>query len=121
MKLYKAIAQNAHLLASDNALVQEYADLRQKRIVYALPSGSGFDAGTKIESADAKSIVISTSFHCMDENGCYDGWEDYTVTVTADLALGFSFEIDGDDRDGLIDYVADVMHAALDSDFDWIA
>ena len=127
MKLYQAIAQNHELLAGkrvpalpDQAIPMARA--RQKRIEAALPRGSGFDSGTTIVVVDDKRIVLHTSFHHMDENGCYCGWKDYTVTVRASLVWGLTVKASGygnptnaDDRD----YIEQVMHDVLTEDFEW--
>jgi hypothetical protein len=41
-----------------------------------LPSGSGFDSGTKIDldASHGERLVFFTDFHHMDESGFYDGW-----------------------------------------------
>ena len=49
-----------------------------------LPTGSGFDCGTRIEedSCDLKKVVLSTSFHHMNDHGLYNGWSGHKVIVT---------------------------------------
>ena len=52
-----------------------------------LPSGSGFDSGTTIDidtvedSRGVPCIVLSTSYHHMNECGMYCGWSEHTVTI----------------------------------------
>ena len=52
-----------------------------------MPSGSGFDSGTKIDldASTPDKLVFSTSFHHMDESGCYAGWTDHNVVVRSSL------------------------------------
>ena len=45
-----------------------------------LPHGSGIDAKWIIEEKD-KYFRCSNSFHCMDENGYYCGWADFSVII----------------------------------------
>lgn len=45
-----------------------------------LPHGSGYDRGCTV-SGDGRTIVVSAPFHHMDDNGYYDGWGVYVVTV----------------------------------------
>lgn len=80
-----------------------------------LPRGSGFDSGTLIDwnKSTAERLVLLTGFHHTDENGGYSGWSHHTVTVRASLALGFVLTVSGPDRNGIKDYIADAMHAAL--------
>jgi hypothetical protein len=49
-----------------------------------LPHGSGYDSGCTVdmEHSTPNKIVILCPFHHMDENGYYNGWEYYKVTVT---------------------------------------
>ncbi|MDE2097482.1 MAG: hypothetical protein KGL39_09575 [Patescibacteria group bacterium] len=79
-----------------------------------LPSGSGFDNGTKIDmglSTD-RCLTFHTSFHHMDENGGYAGWTDHTVRVRATF-LGPDITIGGRNRNDIKDYIAEVFSAAL--------
>ena len=84
-----------------------------------LPSGSGFDAGTKIEHASASKIVLRTSFHHMNENGYYDGWTEHVITVIPDLVNGFDLRISGRNRNNVKEYIADVFFDALRQEFIW--
>ncbi len=46
----------------------------------------------------------------------YDGWSDYTVTVKPAFT-GINLDISGDDRNGIKDYLSDVIGEALTSDY----
>jgi hypothetical protein len=46
-----------------------------------LPHGSGIDCKWHVEVSPSGNVVCSNSFHLMDENGMYDGWQDFTVTL----------------------------------------
>lgn len=49
---------------------------------HVLPHGSGIDCDWKITFHNrSKRIHMSNSYHCMDENGMYDGWSDFTVII----------------------------------------
>lgn len=80
-----------------------------------MPSGSGFDAGTHIDldRTGAERITFSTSFHHMDENGCYDGWTDHVVTVRPCLIGGLRVKVSGRDKNGIKDYIAECFDMAL--------
>ena len=79
-----------------------------------LPKGSGFDIGTKIDEKSSRNkIILNTAFHFMDENGFYDGWEDYQIIVTPDLLYGFNIKIKGKDRQDIKDYIAEEFHYVL--------
>jgi len=46
-----------------------------------MPSGSGFDSGVSLVSLTPDKAVFFAPFHHMNENGMYDGWVTYIVTV----------------------------------------
>ena len=71
---YKA----SQLYSKHEQILDEMSDL--------LPSGSGVDGGTKIdESSTPEKIVLTFSYHFMNEYGMYDGWANYQATVTASM------------------------------------
>jgi hypothetical protein len=90
-----------------------------------MPSGSGFDSGTKIDldASHADKLVFTTSFHHMHESGMYDGWTEHTVTVTPSLTSGFHLRISGRNRNDIKEYIADCFNVALEHDLkpemDW--
>ena len=90
-----------------------------------LPSGSGFDSGTQIDSdsTGGKKIVFFTEFHHMDEAGSYDGWTDHKVIVTPTLSCSkFDIEVTGEDRNEIHEYIASEFAYAFEqrvaSEFD---
>ena len=56
-----------------------------------LPSGSGWDLGTKIDldKSSADKLVFYGSFHHMNEAGMYDGYSEHTITLSPSLAVWF--------------------------------
>jgi hypothetical protein len=80
-----------------------------------LPSGSGFDAGTKllIPQSTPERLVFQTSYHHMDDVGGYDGWTEHEVVVTPSLVFGFNLRVTGSNRNDIKDYIAEVFQAAL--------
>jgi hypothetical protein len=79
-----------------------------------LPHGAGFDNGTTImlDHSDECMMAFETSFHHMDDNGMYDGWTEHKVFVRSAFN-GFEIEITGDDRNDILDYIAEVFECAL--------
>ncbi len=79
-----------------------------------LPHGSGVDSGCVVmmEESAANKLIIHVPFHCMDANGCYDGWRDYRVTVRPTWD-GITVAVRGQDYNGLKDYLGDLFHSAL--------
>jgi hypothetical protein len=49
-------------------------------LMNALPHGSGIDSNWTID-AGTKSVRLHNSYHCMDENGFYDGWVHFIVSI----------------------------------------
>jgi hypothetical protein len=49
----------------------------------ALPHGSGIDADWYIEYKHGY-IRCDNSYHCMNEDGYYDGWQDFSVILRKD-------------------------------------
>ena len=91
-------------------------ELKHEETIHAivkneLPSGSGFDAGTKIDLERSKpnKLVFAVDFHHMDENGFYDGWTAHEVIITPSLAFGFEIRVTGRDRNDIKDYIAEVF------------
>lgn len=86
-----------------------------------MPSGSGFDNGTKLDLArsHAKKLVFTTAFHHVDEGGSYDGWTEHTVTVRLSSVFGISLlTISGRNRNQIKNYIADTFQAALTGEVD---
>lgn len=80
-----------------------------------MPSGSGFDSGTKIDidRSTAEKLVFTTSFHHMNDGGFYDGWTEHTVTVRPSLVLGETLTISGRDRSDVKEFIHQVFQSAL--------
>ena len=117
--LYRAIASS--LDAMQNCVKygnDEWHTKHGKRLVSmndVLPSGSGFDSGSKIDLNDSKPdrLIIHTSFHHMDEYGGYDGWTDHSIVVTPSLIHDFNLRVTGKDRNEIKDYIAETFEGAL--------
>ena len=80
-----------------------------------MPSGSGIDAGTKINTEDSSPnrLVFHISFHHMNESGYYDGWTEHDVIVTPSLLNQFDLRITGRDRNSIKEYLHEVFRDAL--------
>lgn len=86
-----------------------------------LPSGSGIDNGVKLDLDDsqAERLVFHFSYHNMNEDGYYEGWDDYTMIVTPSLQFGFNLEFRGDgvkeENDDLIDHFHEMFNHTFNS------
>ena len=79
-----------------------------------LPSGSGFDAGTKIQRDMCKNdkIVFFTQFHHMDEHGGYAGWTQHYV-IASPAFDGFDLKVTRRDRNRIKEYIGEIFHDVL--------
>jgi hypothetical protein len=120
--VYKQIAQsfqawqNCRPPHDNNTLWEERHHTKILSLVNQyLPSGSGFDNGTKFDFDLSKSerLVFQTAFHFMNENGYYDGWEDYIIHVTPSLTSQIELRIIGKNRNDIKDYIHEVFYFAL--------
>lgn len=119
MKVYQAIASKLAAIANckvsgNTEWEARHSDAVKELVRDYLPSGSGFDVGTKLGDESTPSrLVFRVSYHHMDEGGSYDGWTDHAVIVTASRAHGFDTRITGRDRKRIKDYIGDEFRAAL--------
>ena len=84
-----------------------------------LPSGSGIDSGTTIDTILSRGdkIVLDTSFHHMNESGMYDSWTDHIVRVYPTFD-GFRMTISGTNRNDIKDYLYQVFDEYLSQEID---
>lgn len=120
--LYKALigaimARSNCEKTGNSVWFERHTDRIDKMVYNYLPSGSGIDNGCHIDLAACKPylIVIRSSYHCMDENGFYDGWIDFTVRVTPSLYNDFDLTIRGlfGKYGDVRDYLYDTFDMAL--------
>lgn len=94
----------------DHPWTARWASLLDAIEANLLPSGSGFDNGTKIdrEATNAKRISLRVEFHHMNDAGFYDGWTSHNVTINPTFS-GCEIRISGSNRNGIRDYIGDVF------------
>lgn len=104
---------------SNPELKQHWLDVHADRISELvkewLPSGGGFDAGTKMQLTEstAERLVFTTAFHHLSNHGYYDGWTEHKVIIKASLAHGFDIQVSGRNRNDIKDYIAETFMQAL--------
>lgn len=98
---------------------QEWFD-RHTRAIHVLvgrylPSGAGFDAGTKIDlqRSTPDRLVFTTSFHHMDQVGGYAGWTDHTISCRPSFVHSVQLTISGRNRNDIKDHIHEAFHSAL--------
>jgi len=93
MKLIQKIASTLeareNCLKAGNKEWAEYYKEDIQKLEHYLPSGSGISsASIDIERSRKHRIVIYVDYHCMTENGYFDGWQYYKdVAVTGKLHI----------------------------------
>jgi hypothetical protein len=125
--LANAIVARANCAKSGNT---EWHDRHSATIEHIekeyLPSGSGFDSGTKVDLSEPRGmcrsdgqtrIILTTAYHHMNENGMYDGWTEHEITVIPNLLHGYTLKISGRNRNDIKEYLHDVFTAALDAQY----
>ncbi len=137
MQLYKKLAHLSQaylncLHSQNNAWLDTHAGRIEDLLKRYLPSGSGFDAGTKylapegpldvefLELINAPELPDTierlrfvTGFHHMDQHGGYDGWTDHIITVKPSLCHDFTVSVSGRNRNQIKDYIHDVFSSML--------
>ncbi len=84
-----------------------------------LPSGSGINNGTTINRDRKDGIVLETSFHHMNDDGCYDGWTDHAILVRPAFT-GIDITVSGKNRNAIKGYLAETFEHVLTSEIaDW--
>lgn len=93
--------------------IANHTDAIERLVNDNLPSGSGFDSGTKLDFALSKPerLVFTTAFHHMND-GTYTKWTSHTVIVTPSLASGFNLRVTGRDHNNIKDYITDCFNEA---------
>lgn len=112
--LARKIQARLNCIASDNKEWKQKHEEAIAEMAKLLPHGSGFDSGCEIDldRSDGNKIVITTSFHHMDD-GSYDGWSDHDVVIRSDLQFGYTIRVTGMDRKNIKNYIHDVFSNLL--------
>ena len=113
-EIYSRLTAIENCKKSGNA---EWLDKHTEKLIElekSLPSGSGIDCGTKIDTRDLKAnqFKLTLSFHHMDENGFYDGWTDHVITVRPSFS-GLDLTISGKNKNYIKEYLLDTYYYAL--------
>lgn len=98
-----------------------HEDTIERLVKEFMPSGSGFDNGTRIDldASHTEKLVFTTAYHHMNDGGYYDGWTDHTVTVTPSLVHEFRLRIGGRNRTDIKECIEQAFADALRTDVEW--
>lgn len=61
------------------------ANWTDEELINALPHGGGIDCAWRIKRTKTR-VLAYNSFHVMDDNGMYCGWQDFKVVIFAHKA-----------------------------------
>ena len=118
MKVYQRMACLIAAIKSCEH-IDDWRDKHQedldKLVANRLPSGSGWDLGTTVDMtvSTGDKLVLTGSYHHMDENGGYDGWTEHVVTIRPSLQYGITITISGSNRNDIKDYLLDVFDVCM--------
>ncbi len=130
--IYQAIAgrlsQIKNCKKSGNLEWEQKADEALRELIGFFRIGSGFDVDATLErdKCNRTKIVITGSYHTMNEAGYYDGWVRFQVTATGDLVFGVDVKIKNLDKSTKrqyrdhFDYIVEVYHDILTSNVVWV-
>ena len=127
-KIYKRLAKIANSrLRCLNSIkfpqeIENYEDEIDDIMKNIFPHGSGIDNGCTFnyEKSVNNRLVINSAYHCMNENGYYDGWVDFIVVLTPDLELDYTLNIRGNfgKYNHVKDYLYQIFHNSFDQEVD---
>lgn len=122
-ELAARIVARQNCIASNNDYRATHEETIDQLVKDFLPSGSGVDSGTQVnlDRSNGDRLVLEAGYHHMNDSGMYDGWTEHTITVTPSFIGRFDLRIDGRNRNGIKDYLAELFHTALDDRIIWDA
>jgi hypothetical protein len=99
--IYKSIAKSlnawSNCVKSNNKEWEDKHEERISELINELPHGSGLDGEWSLdfEKSNDKQLTFYMQYHCMNENGMYDGYVDFTLKVKASLQFDVDLFITG--------------------------
>ena len=125
MKLYQAVAgalqaQETCLKRGNDEWHSKHWDRIAGLVAEHMPSGAGFDNGTRLcETSTQDKLIFNSEYHMMNDGGYYDGWLCFQVAVTASMVFGYELTIHGltaEDGEAHGDYIHEVFSSSLDTE-----
>lgn len=114
------IAKNCDWLKSVNEAYRDQCEDNLDKLEQMLPSGSGIDAGTKIdrEKSGKDKVIINFEYHHLNGDGYYDGWTQHKLIVKPTF-MGIEMNIQGRDRNDTKDYLYDLFDTVLNEQIEF--
>jgi len=101
---------NQRMLCPDCKFVEKVMDL--------LPHGSGINGDWGFDWKRNGSLHLHNGYHCMNENGYYDGWVDFTVILHPNDKEYFRLQFNSNrykaEKYMLREYLTDTIYDALE-------
>lgn len=82
-----------------------------------LPHGSGIDCKWLIEDKGSN-LVARNSFHCMDTNGYYDGYQDFTLIIPKEAIGNFKLQFNGNQYKARKYYIREYLEGTVSNSLD---
>lgn len=123
VELANTIQARTNCINSGNAEWRaKHTDTINQIVRDLLPSGSGWDCGTKIDldSSTGEKIVLYGSWHHMNDGGYYTGWTEHIITVRPSLTSGISLSISGRDRNDVKEFLYQMFDDYLRHTIDYV-
>ena len=128
-KVYKELANRIQARANckkagNTEWFDKHTAIAEWIISHELPHGSGLDGTWRLayDKSNENRVVLYMEYHAMNEVGFYDGWIDFSVTLTGSLAHNFDMVIRGnfgrhqDIKEYLYDILTDAFNASVDTE-----
>lgn len=124
MKLCKAIVQSNDIVrssATTENVWDQHDDILDFIEQELLPSGSGFDSGTKInrEKTTDTRIVLDTAVHPLTDAGYYTAWKHFSIIVSASHLFGFTVKSSKKLPWYIREWVLDTFYEVLDTEVEY--
>ena len=121
MKLYQVLANS--IIARANCIKSKNSDWQYKheetliKSLDKLPHGSGLDGQwlCDFDKSNQNKIVLMMEYHAMNNDGYYDGWIKFSVSIIPDLISDIKMTITGNfgKYQDIKDYLYDTLNYAL--------
>jgi hypothetical protein len=86
-----------------------------------LPTGGGFSNWVMLAKSTPEKLIFESSYHAMLDNGMYDRWINFTITITPSFETRVNIGIRGDfgrAYQDLKDYIGDTLQPIVTNPVD---
>jgi len=122
-KIYKILASKSQMLGNDTNYYSQVESQIEKIMEEHFPKGSGFDSGCtlNLNNPNGINLIINIPYHCMNDDGYYDGWVYPSLMITPSLSQDYNMKLNWHGYRGkykflLSDYFYDVFAEVLEKE-----